>query len=841
MGLKMRQAPTGMIPADKKVLPVQTASPQIPVRIRRVSALREGTRIRKRGLYLGTNANGEVIYLRPKNLRTHVHIIGPTGQGKSRLLLFLFELLCSTNRPIVLIDPKGDLYRQARDWAITNGFQKRLVLFDLSSDVLPGYNPLRQNGLRIDLQAQWVRQSIRSAWGSSTFDTTPLLARMLYLCLYTARALEVSLQEALDVLRPSPALRQRALTRIKDPFMHNALLAYDNLSDRLKAEQSNSTVSRLEMFLCDDTVRQVICSPTSIDTEQVLSERKIWLINAAKCQPVLEDQIKLLLRFICNDILSHVYKGHGEGRFNENNPVYFLADEFQNAATSEMATALDEGRGIGFHCILAHQHLSQLADEDKSGYLLQSCMNDARTKIIFGGLDHKDLEVFANNLLLQHFNPRAIKHIQRSPVFAPVESVRRVPTNNTSKAYNKSVTENFSEANSTSHSVEHSISRGRSVADSIADTVGENESYTLGRNFSTTDSHNWGTSEAVSGAHTTGTAVSHGRSRGRSTSDGSTDSYGTTTAAGWSQGEGHHSATSTGEGESMLPPRDDLLASDGPVVGMSIHTGTTEGHSSFSGASGMHGSSTGHATNRMQSTSEAEIDGTAFSSADTEGWSRGRSEGHGVAETQGESEAWTRGTNRSTTRGNTITHSESITDGYSDTVGKTFTRGDAFTEGETITHGASITLSPFYEYVREEIETPSFLTPEEQKLLVMQKLARIPKQHFLVKAPESSDCVIRAPYVGDPTITKRRLAAGLQSVYDALPCYTTLEHHDHDDYGTDDEVEHGDHHDDDVIDVEVQEVNTSESAKALPSPATTDAEAALWERWLSGSWRQQKS
>src|SRR5207249_4554487 len=113
-------------------------------------------------------------------------------------------------------------------------------------------------------------------------------------------------------------------------------------------------------------------SPTSIDTEQVLAERKIWLINAAKYQPVLADQLKLLLRFLCNDILAHVYKGHGEGKFNENRPVYFLADEIQNAATSQWAAALDEGRGIGLHCVLAHQHLSQLADEDQSGYLLRS-------------------------------------------------------------------------------------------------------------------------------------------------------------------------------------------------------------------------------------------------------------------------------------------------------------------------------------------------------------------------------------------------------------------------------------------------------------------------------------
>jgi hypothetical protein len=102
---------------------------------------------------------------------------------------------------------------------------------------------------------------------------------MLYLTLYTARALSVSMLEALDVLRPSPTLRHAAIQRIGDPFVRGCLIAFDNLSDRMKAEQSNSTVSRLEMFLCDEIVRKVICSPQSLDLEQLLTERKIILVN----------------------------------------------------------------------------------------------------------------------------------------------------------------------------------------------------------------------------------------------------------------------------------------------------------------------------------------------------------------------------------------------------------------------------------------------------------------------------------------------------------------------------------------------------------------------------------
>jgi hypothetical protein len=136
----------------------------------------------------------------------------------------------------------------------------------------------------------------------------------------------------------------------------------------------------------------------------------------------------------------------------------------------------------------------------------------------------------------------------------------------------------------------------------------------------------------------------------------------------------------------------------------------------------MAGTSTAHARSFVSGESENEMASTSISSADTRGWSTSVQEGFGVARTDGESEAWTHGTNRSTTQGNTVTNSESVTDGFSDTIGHTETRGIAFTEGETITHGESVTLSPFYEHVREEIETPMFLAPEEQKILVIQRL-----------------------------------------------------------------------------------------------------------------------
>jgi len=288
--------------------------------------------------------------------------------------------------------------------------------------------------------------------------------------------------EALDVLRPSPTLRQRALMQITDPFIHNALLAFDALSDRMKAEQSSSHGLKAgdvppAMRLCGGSSA---ASGASI-LSSFLADRKFsWSISASTSRSY---RIPSSCWDGCffNDLLAHIYKGHGEGRFDEHHPCYVLCDEVQNFATTQVCDALDEGRGIGCHMVIAHQHLSQLADEDQSGYLLRSCMNDARTKMVFGGLDVEDLEAFAGNLMMQHYDPWRVKHIQKTPVFAPVESVRKVPTWNTSRAESQAVTESFSEADSSSHSVEHSISHGRSVADAVACTEGESASYTQGR------------------------------------------------------------------------------------------------------------------------------------------------------------------------------------------------------------------------------------------------------------------------------------------------------------------------------------------------------------------------
>jgi hypothetical protein len=280
----------------------------------------------------------------------------------------------------------------------------------------------------------------------------------------------------------------------------------------------------------------------------------------------------------------------------------------------------------------------------------------------------------------------------------------------------------------------------------------------------------------------------------------------------------------------MLPVEErmfEFLEEEPEVVGLSTNASNTDGRSSMSGRNGMTGSSSGRANSRVRSTNESEMDTTSASTSDTDGWSHSTQEGFGVSDQRGTQEAWGHGTNRSTTQSQTVTNSEQLSSGHSNSVGHTSTRGGAFTKGQTIMHGKSVALTPFHEYVREEVEVPQFYSPDEQHVLVKQRIHRIPKRHFLLKVPGSKDCLIRAPEVPDPTISERRLTTGLDVVYTALPCYTSV-----DQDGRAANSKPVDHGADDVVDVEeVHEVPPAPASRALPSPTDeAEAEKSLWER-----------
>jgi type IV secretory pathway TraG/TraD family ATPase VirD4 len=110
-------------------------------------------------------------------------------------------------------------------------------------------------------------------------------------------------------------------------------------------------------------------------------------------------------------------------RPHERTPFFVFIDEFSHFVTKDACEILDGGRKFGLHLILAHQHLGQLREKDPEVYY--STLTNARTKIVFGGLNDEDVDLIAKELFTGEFDPDEVKDEIWHRGFEPVESPHR--------------------------------------------------------------------------------------------------------------------------------------------------------------------------------------------------------------------------------------------------------------------------------------------------------------------------------------------------------------------------------------------------------------------------------
>lgn len=379
-------------------------------------------------------------------------------------------------------------------------------------------NTLRESALRV------------SAWGQTSFDVTPQLARFLYLALAAVREQGLDLVDAVSLLKPGSEIRREVLLRSHDPFILESLAYFDSLRASRQEELAASTLARLEAFVFDPSIRNILTGRPAIDLSDVITNHRLFLVNLELYRPLLPDDVKLLGRLLINDILAHVF-ARGPG---QRSPVYLILDEVQTFATHDLCAVLDLGRELGLHCILAHQYLEQLRDEDGTGLLYHSVMKSARSRMVFGGLSVEELNVLVPELFLDQYDDMQIKNELTSLELEPIESTRTVNLNGWNQGWN------------TAQSAGESLGTSRGESAGSSRQHGESESHVSSSSYG----HSSGTVE------TTGeTLADDGTVLSEQVSEGlaEMDSYGysTTDSRSESESRGTHHSTSRVESKGV--------------------------------------------------------------------------------------------------------------------------------------------------------------------------------------------------------------------------------------------------------------------------------------------------
>lgn len=371
-------------PLGSTILP--GLSPSAARQLPPISNIPHGPRVLGRSNYPGTD---RPLALSVTDSLRHLHVLGPTGVGKSTLLLNLITQDMNAGRGVVIVDPKGDLVAEALD-RVPPRRVRDVIIVDPNDEERPvGLNLLARSGdapeLVVDQVVAMFHNLFKEFWGPRTDD----ILRSALLTLVQTPGMTLA---EIPPLLTEASFRRRLVSHLDDPTLVGFWAWFDALSEAERANAIGPVMNKLRSFLLRRRVRHVIGQSEGVDLASAVSERRIIMVPLAK--GLLGSEAAALLGTLVVSQLWAAIQARAAQRADDRPPTFLFADEFQDfvAIPTDFGDLLAQARGLGLGTVLAHQHLSQLPHG-----LRQAVMANVRSRVVFQ-LGATDARIMAREL-----------------------------------------------------------------------------------------------------------------------------------------------------------------------------------------------------------------------------------------------------------------------------------------------------------------------------------------------------------------------------------------------------------------------------------------------------------
>ncbi len=307
----------------------------------------------------------------------HLHLIGPTGVGKSTLIQNLVIQDIEAGRGVIVIDPKADLVSDLVD-RIPDHRRDDVIIVDPTDDERPvGVNLLAGGAEAPELVAEQVLGTFHRLYASSWGPRTDDILRAALLTLVGVPGMTLA---EVPLLLTSAAFRRDIVGRIDDPIGLGPFWAgFEALSEAERAQQTGPALNKLRSVLVRPRLRNVLGqSQPLLDFDEVLSEGRILLVPLSK--GLLGEDAAALLGSLLIARLWQAVQRRARMPKESRRPVFLFVDEFQDyvALPTPIPDLLAQARALGLGLTLAHQNLGQLTPEVREAVLA-----NARSRVIF--------------------------------------------------------------------------------------------------------------------------------------------------------------------------------------------------------------------------------------------------------------------------------------------------------------------------------------------------------------------------------------------------------------------------------------------------------------------------
>lgn len=327
--------------------------------------------------------------LSPADALHHLHAIGPTGTGKTTLLLNLICQDMADGRSVVVIEPRGDLVTDVLA-RVPDHRLDDVVVIDPTDRSPVGINPLATPGLSADLKVDHLVTVFKGLWADSWGPRTEDILTSGLLTLAATPGMSLA---ALPLLFSNDGFRAQLTAKLDDPLGLGPFWAwFEALADSDRATVLAPVMNKLRAFLLRERLRRVVGQGSPrFDLRDIYRRRTVLLVNLST--GAIGPQAATLLGSLLVSQLWQTVLGRAAVPAERRHPVMVYVDEFQNYLhlPTDLADVLAQSRGLGVGLTLAHQHLAQLHPTIRAAVLA-----NARSRVVFA-TNHDDASALVRN------------------------------------------------------------------------------------------------------------------------------------------------------------------------------------------------------------------------------------------------------------------------------------------------------------------------------------------------------------------------------------------------------------------------------------------------------------
>lgn len=327
-----------------------------------------------------------LIRLPAKSTASHVHVIAPTGAGKSTMLARWILSDIEAGRSLFLLEPKGDLVSDVLARLPREHLPNVRLIEPGSVGPVLGFNPLAGPREDAERRADSLLQLFREVFGTAI---GPRSTDVLLHALIMASRLEDGTLTDVPVILTDSGFRRRVLAKVSDPLTLAPWAAwFEELSEVERSRVVMPILNKTRTFTARAPIRRLLGQAVPTVRLDELYEKPLVILVNLNTGSLGPETTRLLGSILLGQLRETVQRQTAVPQ-DKRRPVSVVVDEWQTStAGMDFGDMLATARGMKTGFTLAHQHLTQLTPTLRSAVLANT-----RSRVAFrpAKADAKDL------------------------------------------------------------------------------------------------------------------------------------------------------------------------------------------------------------------------------------------------------------------------------------------------------------------------------------------------------------------------------------------------------------------------------------------------------------------